>query len=391
MPVFEGRVKLKNNSVKRVELQARTAEEARHHLGKMGRIVTVKKKVGMDLGRGLTVADRQIFFSRLAAMLSSRVGTSAALALLRDTFKGRIQEVSARLLAQVEAGKDLSDAMEAVGAPDFPEATVALIKAGARSGETWRALRDAAEFERELVKVKKGAAKGLATGIFSFVFAGVITVVSTLYVGPKIMGSDLIKAAGDSVNIDFINTTAFVVGCIMAVLMVIGLFFFLLAAVGRQISPVHADRFILKIPYYKDLILAKNNFIVLYGLSLLVKSGVRTEEALRLSAVGAPKGALRTDLMNATTAVKTGRSWPQVMTTFHPTDKASLMSASDREQVAGTLGTLANQYRELYAQRLASFVPMLNLIAALFMCIAGGILFGQAILPMLMASGGVFG
>jgi general secretion pathway protein F len=130
---------------------------------------------------------------------------------------------------------------------------------------------------------------------------------------------------------------------------------------------------------------------VLYGLSLLVKSGVRTEEALRLSAEGAPRGALRTDLVAATLAVKTGKHWPQAMTTFHPTDKASLLSASDREQVASTLGTLANQYRELYAQRLGSFVPALNLVAALFMSIAGGLLFGQAILPMLMASGSNFG
>jgi general secretion pathway protein F len=391
MPLYEGKVKTRSNAVRKVEVQARNAVEARRHLGKMGRVVAFKRKLSMDVSRGMSAADRQIFFTRLSSMLSSRVGTSAALTLLRDTFNGKIQEVSARLLSYVESGDDLAEAMERIGSPDFPEATIALIKAGTRSGETWRAVKDAAEFEYELATIKKGASKGLWMGIGSFVMAGLMTVVSTLWVGPKIMGSSLIKSAGSAVDIGWINSVAYVVGYIMAFLLVVGLAFGLLASVGRRIVPVAADKLILKVPFYKDLVLSRNNFIVLYGLSLLVKSGVRTEEALRLSADGAPRGALRTDLLQATHAVKTGQPWPKAMTTLHPTDKAALISASDREQVANTLGTLARQYRELYGQRLASFVPVINLIAALFMSIAGGLLFGQSILPMLMASQGIMG
>lgn len=391
MPLYEGKVKTKNNRVRAVEIQARTKEEAYDHINKMGRVVTFRRKVSLDLRSGLTAADRQIFFTRVSAMLSSRVGTSDALMLMRDTFTGKIQEVSARLLNYVESGDDLSAAFERVGAPDFPEATIALIKAGARSGETWRAIKDAAEFEYQLHNVKKGAAKGLWTGIGSFIGAGVLTIVSTLYVGPKIMESDLIKAGnkGGAVNIDWINSLAFGVGYLMAFLLVVGVLFWLLASVGRRVAPVKADKLILKIPFYKDLVLARNNFIVLYGLALLIKSGVRTEEALRLSAEAAPRGALKSDLVAAMNAVKTGKHWPKVMQTLHPTDKAALLSATDREQVATTLDTLANQYRELYAQRLSSFVPVVNLLAALFMSIAGGLLFGQSILPMLMATDGL--
>jgi len=391
MPLYEGKVKTRTNAIRRVEVQARNAVEARRHLSKMGRVVAFKRRLSVDVSRGMSAADRQIFFTRLSSMLSSRVGTSAALTLLRDTFTGKIQEVSARLLTYVESGDDLAEALERIGSPDFPEATVALIKAGTRSGETWRAVKDAAEFEYELATIRKGASKGLITGVGSFLMAGVMTVVSTLWVGPKIMSSSLIKSAGSSVDIGWINSVAYVVGYMMAFLLVVGLAFGLLASVGRRIVPVQADKLILKVPFYKDLVLSRNNFIVLYGLSLLVKSGVRTEEALRLSADGAPRGALRTDLLLATQAVKTGQPWPRAMSTLHPTDKAALVSASDREQVANTLNTLARQYRELYGQRLASFVPVINLIAALFMSIAGALLFGQSILPMLMASQGIMG
>lgn len=391
MPLYEGKVKTRANRVRSVEIQARNKDEAMDHINKMGRVVTFRRKLSMDIRTGLSPADRQIFFTRLSAMLSSRVGTSDALMLMRDTFTGKIQEVSARLLNYVESGDDLSAAFERVGNPDFPEATVALIKAGSRSGETWRAIKDAAEFEYQLHNVKKGASKGLLTGIGSFIGAGLMTIGSTLYVGPKIMESDLIKAANKdgAVNIDWINDIAFAVGYVMAALMFVGILFWLLASVGRSVMPVKADKIILRVPFYKDLVLARNNFVVLYGLALLIKSGVRTEEALRLSAESAPKGALKADLTAAMTAVKTGRQWPKTMQTLHPTDKAALMSATDREQVASTLDTLANQYRELYAQRLGSFVPIINLLAALFMSIAGGLLFGQSILPMLMATQGL--
>lgn len=391
MPVYEGKVMTRGNRVRTVEIQARSREEAMAHVSRVGRVVSFRRRVGVDLSGGLTPADRQIFFTRLSAMLSSKVGTSDALTLIRDTFKGRIQEVAGRLLRYVEAGDDLAAAFERIGSPDFPAATTALIRAGARSGETWRAIKDAAEFEYQLQNVKKGAAKGLWTGVFSFIGAGVMTVVSTLYVGPKIMDSDLIKAADKNggVNIDWINDVAYGVGYLMGFMLFLGAASWLLASVGRRIMPVEADKLILKIPFYKDLVLARNNFVVLYGLALLIKSGVRTEEALRLAADGAPRGALRSDLIAAMTAVKTGKQWPKVMHTLHPTDKAALMSATDREQVASTLDTLANQYRELYAQRLSSFVPIINLLAALFMSIAGGLLFGQSILPMLMATEGI--
>lgn len=393
MPIFETKVKLRGNQVKSLRIQARNQAEARQHAQRIGRVVAFRRVFTVAVNRGMTAADRQIFFARLSSMLSSRVGTSDALQLMRDTFTGKIQEVSGRLLSYVEAGGDLAEAVEQVGAPDFPDATIALIKAGARSGETWRAIKDAAEFEYQLHNVKKGASKGLWVGVGSLLSAGVLAVGSTLYVGPKIMESDLIKAANrdGSVDIGWINTLALSVGWTISTLLFLGFLFWAFASVGRRVIPVMADKIILKIPFYKDLVLARNNFIVLYGLSLLIRSGVRAEEALRLSAEGAPKGALRADLRAAETAVRTGRPWPAAMSTLHPTDKAALTCATDREQVAQTLYTLATQYRELYAQRLASFIPIINLIAALCMTISGGILFGQTILPMLMASEGLLG
>lgn len=388
MALFQAKV-LTREGMKTLQLNSKDEATARAYFARSGRVIAIQRKRDWNLSVPLSSSDRLIFFTRMAAMLSSRVGTSDALALIRNTFSGKIQEVTSRLLSYVEAGDDLASAIEKVGAPDFPEATIALIHAGSRSGETWKAIRDAIEFEQQLNHARAGAAKGLWVGIGSLVLSGALAIASTLYVGPTVMKSDLIKGAsemGEKIDIGWVNTFGNAIGILTAVMLAAIALMFFVASVGRKLVPLHADRFIMSIPYYKDLVLARNNFIVLYGLSLLVKSGVRTEEALRLSAEAAPKGALRRDLTNAMLAVKSGREWAKEMVTLHPTDKAALLSATDRTQIAYTLNALANQYRELYAQRLASFVPLINMLAAVFMALAGGVLFAESILPMLMAS-----
>jgi general secretion pathway protein F len=194
---------------------------------------------------------------------------------------------------------------------------------------------------------------------------------------------------GSAVQIGPINMLGKVITWIMITLMGLGGMLGFLASVGRRILPIYADKIIMLIPYYRDLVLAQRNYTTFYGLSLFVKSGVRLEEALKLAAAAAPAGALRADLLRAAQAVNDGKPWQTAMMTLHPTDRAALASALDREQISRTFDTLSRQYRELYAQRLASFVPILSLLSALFLSLAGFVLFGETILPMLQATNGV--
>ena len=389
MRPYKLKIRLRTGTVREVEIVAADEQTAMNLGRRQGRVLSVSKVRQYMFAKVLSPADRYTFFIRLSSMLASKVGTSDALKLMRDTFSGKIREISSRLLDLVESGEDLAGAFSKIGQPDFPEATTALILAGSRSGETWRAIKDAADLEQQLAKVKKGATGGLWMGVGSFIFAGLTTVASTVYVGPKIMGSSMIKAAGangGAINMHWVTETGNILGYTMAVFLVVGLILWMFAVAGRKIAPVRADKAILRIPYYKDLVLARNNYITLYGLSLLVKSGVRTEEALRLSATTAPAGALRNDLVNAQLAVKKGKPWASALSTFHATDRAALTSSVDREQVFNTLDQLARQYRDLYAQRLASFVPTLNLVSALFLSLSGAVLFGESIFPLLIAA-----
>lgn len=391
MPAFVVNV-LTRKGHQTIEFSAKNQAEALASAARVGTVLSLKERSKFRFTIGLSPRERQILFSRLASMLNSRVGTSDALRVLRDSFTGRISAVSGKLLAEVEAGADLPQAFERVGMPNFPDPVVALISAGARAGSSGDAIIEAANFERQLTEVRTSAGRGLWSGLGAFLTAGATTLVSTLYIGPKVMSSDVMHqmSSPDTQRIAEISgTVGDVTSWVMGSMLVLGVMLTLFAFIGRMISPISADRVILKIPVYRELLLCRANFITLFAMARLVGSGVRIEESLRIAGDGAPKGMLRDDIRRAESAVKAGRPWAEKLSSLHPTDKAALASSIDRAQTAKTLDSLSTQYRVLYIQVIEAVVPVLQLLSALFLTIAGGVLFGQGILPLLAASSNV--
>ena len=231
--------------------------------------------------------------------------------------------------------------------------------------------------------------KAIGMAIFGLVGALATNIASTHYMGPSVMGSGMVSAGAkmkDGINIDWVHTVSDVTSGIIALILLAIFSLFMLSSILKRVLPVAADGLIQKIPYYKDLVLAQKNFISLYGLSVLVRSGISIEEALQLSADAAEPGALQEDFKAAGLAMKKGQRWAFAMKSLHPTDQAALSFAMDRTHVADTLEALADQYRSLYQQRVETVGPLLQLVGAVFMVIAGGVMFAETIMPMLMAS-----
>lgn len=369
-------------------LEASDKNEATRVARKYGRIISVEKKGGFTFEPPLEMADRQILLHRLSAMAASKVGTGEALSLMEETFTGTIKKISGRLLKQVEAGADLGKAMETIGEPHFPSNVVALVQAGFRGGDSAAALKNAAQFEAEMDSIKRGNMGEIYSGVFGFVAAAALTFGTTRILAPQMAESELMKMAGDSTNPVF-TVLATISEISMGFLFILFFSLFLLGTVGRWINAVGADKIIMKIPFYKDLVLSRNNYTTLYSLALLVNSGVPMEHALSLSADSAPKGSMKEDLDNAVRNVKNGKQWAKGMTNLHPTDRAALGASMDREGIIASLDALSAQYRQLYASRIATLAPMMKGIAALFLIMAGAVLFGLTIMPVLeMASKG---
>ena len=387
MATYKATIK-SGKGVAEFEIEAETIDTAKMIARRRGKVMTVKKVSAASslFESHLTVAERQILLQNLSNMLGARLGASEAIEVIRRTFSGNVKKVSDKILRHMETGADIVEALERIGAPNFPDTVLALIRAGSRSGETWRSLRDAALFEQEIENVKKNSKGGIGAGVAGFLVAAGVTLGTKFYVAPKLMDSDFFKMASDKVDLTFIDAMTNVVGFTMLFLTVIFVFLLLLGGVGRKVVPAFSDMIVMKIPFYKDLILAKNNYTTLYGLSLLIRSGVPMEQSLSLTAQASPKGALRKDLEKGVAAIKKGKPWAAAMDSLAETDKAALSVSADREQIADTLGNLSVYYKEAYARVVGSVGPTLQLIAAIFLVLSGGILFGYTMLPMLQVA-----
>lgn len=380
-------IKHRNGKIEVVNVQADNSQAATSIARRKGAVISVKKGSGGGWFEiPLLAEERQMLLHRLASMLASKLGTSEALDVIRSSFGGRIRKMANQMLTHMESGSDIVEAIEKIGQPHFPPNTIALIKAGSKGGETWTALRDAAEFEVEMERVKKGGGQGMWGGVAGFLIAALVTFTARFYIAPNVLESNFFKMAADSIDLSFINLMSNMIGYSMLFFFTIFVSLGLLGSVGRLTFPTQADAIILKIPFYKDLVLARSNYIVLYGLAVMIKSGVSMEQSLSLAASTTRKGSLKDDLERAIDAIKKGKPWAQMMHTFHATDRAALSVSADKEQIANTLDALSYQYREDYKRVVSSFGPSMQLIAALYLVLASGILFGYTMLPMLQVA-----
>ena len=384
MAQFVVQVRSKGN-VTGIDITAATPEIAKKLAKRYGMPLTVAKKRPSFGSRGLSQSDRYVFLIRLSTMLASKVGSAEALRLLRDSFKGKISVVAATMLERVELGMDLPTAL-VEDTKNFPIALAMIVKAGAQTGQTWRALQEAAEFEKEVADLKKDSKGGIVSAMGSFMLAGGMLVGSVFYLGPKVMSMGLLKDNADKIDNTLTDVISNISGIFILTVMILFAAFFWLATVGRRFWPTTADNIIAKIPYYCELVLAQENYTNLYRLSLMVRSGVRMEEALKTAHESCRRGALKEDFHRSMVALKAGQKWASGMTILHPTDRAALMLAADRDQIATNLNNIAAQYNSIYKQRIGAFTPTLKMLSALAMSLAGFVLFAQTTLPLLQLS-----
>lgn len=381
---------LHKGKTQKISLVADNAIEARKMAKRHGRVLTVKKSSALTglFSRSMNAAERIVFLQRLATMVGSRVAMGEALNIMKSAFTGPVRRVSDELYRKVESGADFGDALSSMRR-DFPETTAALIRSGIRGGNLERALRNAADFELEMDHIKRDSSKGLWGAIGSFLLAAAMIIGTAWFVGPYVMESDLIQAAGDSVEVEWVFMVAHVTAGLMGVITAGFVGLLLLAYVVKPVIPRIADKAILRIPIFRDLVLARNHYTVFYGLGLLIHSGVRMEDALNLAAESAPPGEVAADLRRAHGAVRAGKPWATSMHNLHPTDIAALSTSQDKEQIAKALDAVAKQHRDTYTQRIQEVVPGLQLLAAFFMSLGGALLFGMIILPMLQMTQGL--
>lgn len=382
MAWFEVRL-IAGGRVRSIEVEAPDVRGARDQLSARGRILEVRRrrKVG-TWSRSLDRNERHILFIRLAAMLESKVGLAEALRRIAASFRGRIRRTAERMADAVELGDDLAGAMQRQPR-DFSPTLVALVRAGGFGEGTATALRTAAEFEQQLAGARQSFRSGLLLAVLYVVMSGVVMVGTSFFLTPLLLETEVFKRAGEEVDVGWVYLLSdLTTGVVALVLLALGLMAGV-ATVGRRLAPRQADRAMQRVPLYRDIALGVQNHVTFRELSLLVGGGVPIDRALSLTAEGAPPGALRADLEAATRAVTLGLPWTDAMRGVHGTDRASLAAAENRSELARSLAALAEQYRDLYLHAVAVTEPVLRGISVAVVGVAGIVMFGLTIIPIL--------
>lgn len=354
-----------------------------------GSVISLERTKKSALNFGMSRQERFVFLMRLSTMISSKVPVTEALRLMISSFKGKIRDAGRTALPLVERGIPLGEAL-ARDSKNFPGSVGLLIKTGSAGGNTAQALKDAAEFERLIGEASKGALMSILRS-FAYMFMALgLLLLNQYWVVPEMFDSQIMKMAEDAdftiwkeIGIYFI---VFQVGMLLLLLSLVGL-----ATFGRRAAPDKVDAFILKIPIMRDIVISQDNFIGLYRMSLLVEAGVSMNETLLSCYESTRPGALREDFRRAYHALKRGDNWAKSMKTLHETDRAALMLMPDNEELARNLNIMADQSKTLYLERLKIVSPIMDVVSAIMMSIAGFIILIVTTIPQLQLVSEVMG
>lgn len=383
-------IKKESGKKETFDIEAESFRKAEYEALRMGQIISIKKKRGLKFlsyfKQGMTPYERNTFLYTLAT-LTSALPINEALFIMQQNFKGSIKSVCARF-SRLLATNEPHQAIEKIGAPDFPGIVVSMINSGVSAGNLSDAFREAADFEKDIIDIKKESGKGMYQAIGAFILSAIVIFVIMLYVVPWMNDSVMMKAMKVDTNwLDpYLNFSFYS----MLTFSIIFVLLYLLGTIGRVISPIIADNIILSIPIYKDLVLSKLNFITIYQLSRLIEKGIPLKVALERTKENTNKGKLKNEIELAIKNLESGKEWSDAMLLFSPMDRAGLRASTDYSKIARTLTYLSMQYKNTYGRSVARIGTLLYFLGLTYLGIAALLLFAYTTIPVLEGMGNGF-
>lgn len=373
-------IKRQDGKKESFEIEAETERQAEYEGLRKGSVISISKKSDFQLWEtGMSPPERNTFLYTLAT-LTGALSMNDALFIMQQNFSGNIQKVCAKL-SRLLATNEPQDAIEKIGSPNFPPPVIAMIKAGASAGSIPDALREAADFEQEMLNIKKESGKGMYQAVGAFLLAAAVIFVVMFKVMPWMMESPLLQAM--NVDISWLDPFAYSALYSMLFLFSFFIFFTLLGTLGRVIAPNAADSLIVKIPMYKDLVLSKMNYVTIYQLSRLIEKGIPLKVALSKTTENTQAGKLKSNLAQAIINLNEGKEWSDAMETFSPMDRAGLRASTDAVKISRTLKDLSLQYKNTYQRAVARVATTLFFIGMIYLGIAALLLFAYTTIPVL--------
>ncbi len=135
----------------------------------------------------VSVAEIATFCRQLAIMISAGIRIKDALNVLskQEVFSRRFRKVILDIVLDVEAGSTLADAFKKTGV--FDNVLVSMLEAGEEGGVLDRTLNKAAEYYENTKRLQDEVKSAMAYPMFVLVFAVVIVLVISFYILPSLI------------------------------------------------------------------------------------------------------------------------------------------------------------------------------------------------------------
>lgn len=392
MAVYRYKVRDKSNQVSDGKMEAATEKEAAEVLKGKGYWITSLSKEESEGFLGLSRTrkpkeDELVDFTRqLATMINSGLTLIDALRILKNQSPPGMVQVIDKILTEVEAGKSLSQSLEATDGV-FSSVYIALVRVGESAGlldDILKKLAETLEADREFKSKTKGALVYPAIVVVGMV---IVVAIMMIFVIPKMTQMYV------DMGIELPTMTKILIGVSSFMarywFLLFGLIALAVSAFKRwtktELGGMLSEQVMFKVPVWgnlkEDIILAK--FARTMG--LLVASGISVLEALRI--VGDTLGSriYKEGVDRVMGQVEKGVSLAESMgmiEEFPPILPQMVSVGEQTGKVDDVLNRLAVYYESESAQKIKTLTTAIEPLIMVVMGVGVGFLVAAVILPI---------
>lgn len=359
MPFFNYKAKNQTGQIENGKVEAADRDAAAQVLRERGLfIINIKDfKEGLfkegslkiKIGSGVNMSELVTFTRQLATMIQAGLSLTQSLKILADQAKPDFAEIIKQLLADIESGMSLGDAL-ARHPKVFNETYIQLVKAGETGGaldEVFERLADYMESQKEF-KGKVTSAL-IYPAVVVLVMVGVVILMLVMVIPQLVSVFEEFGAELPLPTRILIGMSNFMVGywwVLIVAIVAISSFFYVWKK--KEKNQYLMDRFLLNMPVVGDL--QKKVILADFSstLSLLLRTGIPVVESLKLATRGVTNLVYKYELHDVEDKVVRGVSMAKsigIYSDFPPIVPQMIQVGEETGQLDEVLAKVANYFK----------------------------------------------
>lgn len=368
-----------------IEKHAGSEAEIRDQFSKEGKKILNIKKQLLLLTKGGKVTKAEIIatFTALSDMLKGQEKLDKALTAIIMSFKkdSHIIPILINIRGNISKGQQLSKCLEPYKAI-FGTTAITMIQAGEGAGKLPETLITVANHIRDIEDAKGDLVKKLIQPIITLVIGIIGLVISTMFIIPKIMKSELYslsnkEGASEPLAITVLKQLAWITPALLtiaAIAAVFGIYYF-------KSNQAKAEKILLQIPMVKELIFYRSYYVAFSSLSNLLKVGVRTSEALIIVGKSQRLITLRNEFTTAIKNISNGIPFASAFKNINTIERTILETAQHEDRVQDNFNIISNRFHTLYMDKIKGIGPVMQVVVITFIVALVALMFMGIMVP----------